>query len=387
MENNISEKENFTVTFFSNFLLHHQTPFCDAMYDILGDNFKFVATTPVPADRLEMGYKDLSGVKPYSVNAYLGDKEKEYAKELGEKSDVVILGDAPIEYIEKRLLKNKLTFRYSERFFKDGRWRILDPRVLRAHYNQSYKFRNKNYRILCAGAYVKGDCDFLSCFKNKKYRFGYFPERPYISSPEETIKDKEKFSILWVGRFVKLKHPELALYVAKRLKKDGIDFTLTFEGDGDLKPKIEKAVSRAGLCENVKFTGFASPDEVLEKMKKSDLFLFTSDKKEGWGAVLSESMSCCCAVIANEKTGSAPYLIKDGENGFMYNGRPRELYKKVKLILKDQSLKNKIQLNAFRTINEEWNADVSAKRLIRLIKEINSGKDSPFSDGPLSKDD
>ena len=31
-------------------------------------------------------------------------------------------------------------------------------------------------------------------------------------------------------------------------------------------------------------TGFMSPEEIRSEMEKSDIFLFTSDHKEGWGA-------------------------------------------------------------------------------------------------------
>ena len=55
-------KNNFTVTFFSNFLLHHQTPFCEAMIKRIGDGFRFVATEPTPDERLNMGYRDYSDV-------------------------------------------------------------------------------------------------------------------------------------------------------------------------------------------------------------------------------------------------------------------------------------------------------------------------------------
>ena len=49
-------------------------------------------------------------------------------------------------------------------------------------------------------------------------------------------------------------------------------------------------------------------------MEKSEIFLFTSDKGEGWGAVLNESMNSACAVVASHAIGSVPFLLKDGEN-------------------------------------------------------------------------
>ena len=47
------------ITFFSNFLNHHQLPFCLAMDRLTGGKFTFVATTPVPQARMNMGYRDI----------------------------------------------------------------------------------------------------------------------------------------------------------------------------------------------------------------------------------------------------------------------------------------------------------------------------------------
>ena len=75
----------------------------------LGDGFRFVATEPIPQDRLDMGYKNLENA-PYALNAYKSDEAYSEAMRLASESDVVILGSAPQTFIEKRLADNKLTF-------------------------------------------------------------------------------------------------------------------------------------------------------------------------------------------------------------------------------------------------------------------------------------
>ena len=105
------------VTFFSNFLNHHQLPFCLEMQKKLGDNFKFVATEEIPSDRIKLGYDDMNCLYDFVVRSYENEQE---AYSLGLKSDVVIIGSAPTKYIEERIKNKKLTFRYSERIHKDG---------------------------------------------------------------------------------------------------------------------------------------------------------------------------------------------------------------------------------------------------------------------------
>ncbi|MBO4897362.1 MAG: glycosyltransferase [Clostridia bacterium] len=379
-------KNDLKITFFSNFLLHHQTPFCEAMVKLLGDNFRFVATEPVPEERLGMGYHDYTDV-PYAVNAYENKEKYEKAMKLGVESDVVIIGSAPDVFIEKRLYENKLTFRYRERYFKDGRWRILDPRVFRARYKADFKNRSKDLYMLCASAYTAPDCRFIHSYKNKMYRWGYFPEVKKYSDIEDLIKTKKQSSILWVGRLLELKHPEDAINLAEKLKQNGYDFNMQIIGQGEKENEIRSEISRKNLSDVVSLKGFMSPEDVRCEMEKADIFLFTSDRNEGWGAVLNESMNSACAVVANKEIGSVPYLIKNGENGLIYKRYDKDdLFIKVKSLLDDENKKHKIQLGAYNTMANVWNADVAAERLINLIESIIDNRDCIYKDGPCSKE-
>ena len=80
------------ITFFSNFLNHHQLPFCLEMYQNIGDDFRFVATEPIPEERLKMGYVDMSVQYPFAINNYSSKQAFEEAVKLGNESDVVIIG-------------------------------------------------------------------------------------------------------------------------------------------------------------------------------------------------------------------------------------------------------------------------------------------------------
>ena len=354
----------------------------------LGDNFHFVATEPTDDERLSMGYHDYTDV-PYVVYSYKSNSEYQKALDLGINSDVVIIGSAPDEFIKERLRQNKLTFRYFERFFKEGRIRILDPRVFLSHYKQDIRYRNKNLHMLCASAYTAPDCRFIFSYPNKTYKWGYFPETdPLPYDKLKLIKNKnKKIKILWAGRMIGWKHPEDAVNLAKRLKKDNVPFTLDIIGNGDMYNKLESIIEKENLKKEIKLLGAMPPEKVREHMQSADIFLFTSDRNEGWGAVLNESMSAGCAVVANKEIGSVPYLIKHGENGLVYNRKDKNsLYNNVRHLIEDNDLRTRIQENAADTINTVWNAETAADRLLTLIDTINNGTEPPFTSGPCSKD-
>ena len=121
-------------------------------------------------------------------------------------------------------------------------------------------------------------------------------------------------------------------------------------------------------------------------MEAASIFLFTSDRNEGWGAVLNESMNSGCAVVACDAIGAVPFLMKDGENGLCYHsGNQNELYEKVKYLLENPQVCRKLGENAYDTMITMWNAEVAAERLVRLVECLQKGEDTPFLHGPCSK--
>lgn len=376
---------DLTVTFFSNFLLHHQTPFCEAMIKRIGDGFHFVATEATPQERLELGYRKLED-EPYVINSHKNEALYNEAMRLGYESDVVIIGSASDEFIKKRLAENKLTFRYNERFFKKF-WSKFDPRVWVYRYKTDFVNRNKNLHMLCASAYTKPDCEFVHSYSNKTYKWGYFPEIETYENIDEVINNKKKHSLLWVGRLIELKHPEQAIHLAKMLKDNGFDFELNIIGIGPMYKQINEMISEFDLSDCVHMLKAMPPENVREYMEKAEIFLFTSDRNEGWGAVLNESMSAACVVVACEEIGSVPYLITHGVNGYVYSRKEkRSLYEYVSVLLKNDDIRKRMQLKAYETIRDVWNVEVAVDRFFHLVECIQQGKETGYDFGPCSRD-
>ena len=128
--------------------------------------------------------------------------------------------------------------------------------------------------------------------------------------------------------------------------------------------------------------GSMTPVEVRRYMESAELLLFTSDQNEGWGAVLNEAMNSGCAVVADNRIGSVPFLMKDSENGYIcYSGELDEMYRRVKLVLEQRDRSREIGKNAYKTVLTEWNAETAARRLIEFIE-----KGTVFPEGPMSRE-
>jgi glycosyltransferase involved in cell wall biosynthesis len=177
--------------------------------------------------------------------------------------------------------------------------------------------------------------------------------------------------ILWAGRFIDWKHPELALETAEFLKKKNIRFHMDIIGGGDMEQQMKEMLAEMKLEDVVTMTGFMSPEEVRHSMEKADVFLFTSDRQEGWGAVANEAMNSGCAVIADHMIGAVPYLIKNGHNGLIYkDGDQKSLLEKAEHLVRNPGLSKELGRNAYETIVATWNAENAAMQLLKLIDRI-----------------
>lgn len=376
------------LVFITNLVHHHQTPVADEFYKELGDDYKYIATMPMPEFLIKNGYS--SQIKRnYIVKAYEDECTRKYAIKLANEADVVIIGAAPEYYIEKRLKENKLTFRYSERYFKSRPWFFPDPRVWYEFYMNHFRYRKKQLYMLAASAYVANDVYHMHCYKNKVYKWGYFTrvdDYALESLPKFNFSDaRSSLSIIWCSRFLKWKHPELPVLLSKRLKNKGYKFQLKMYGSGAEIDSIKKLVSELGVNDVVSFCGNLPNDEILKQMREHEIFLFTSDRNEGWGAVLNEAMSNGCAVVASHLIGSVPFLIKNGKNGLVFKSEDlNSLECKVRFLLDNPLSRIEIAKNAIYTMRNEWSPSIAARRFLTVANHLLCGTEVVFTDGPCS---
>lgn len=377
------------ITFFSNYLNHHQLPFSLEMSRLTDNNFYFASQKAISEKRIALGYKNISNDYSFVVKTYENETEMKRAYELASDSDLVIFGgNSKLDkFVIKRIREGKQTFEYSERLNKRKPSRLLR---IKKYLNMFYTriiYKNKPLYLLCSGSYVANDFKEFNMYQNKTYKWGYFPEcKEYDVDELMNCKNSKTINILWAGRLIDWKHPETIIELARRLKENRMSFDIIVIGQGDMRDEIYKIVEKEDLFDCIHLLGSMSPDKVRTYMEKTNIFIFTSDFVEGWGAVLNEAMNSGCACIASHAIGSVGFLIKDKSNGLIYeNQNIDDLYEKTLMLINDREYCKKLGINAYKTIANTWNAKVAAERFLVLAKALEEGKDTPFIDGPCSK--
>lgn len=373
------------IVFVSNYFNHHQRPLSEALYSLTGGEFIFIETGKMREDRKKLGYGE-ENIPGYVLQCFGGEEMHRRCGALIDAADLVIAGSAPQVLLRSRIRAGRPVLRYSERLCKEGLSPLrYIPRLLRLH---CWNPPGKPIYLLCAGAYTAGDYGKFGLFRKRAFRWGYFPEMKTYDLPR-LMAGKDATRILWAGRFLDWKHPDDALAVAVRLRSAGCRFHMELVGTGEMESALREQIASLGLEDCVSMPGSMPPGEVRRRMEGAGIFLFTSDRREGWGAVLNEAMNSGCAVVASHAAGSVPTLLRHGENGLVYPCADVEsLYLRVRQLLENPALQRELGSNACRTITEEWNAPEAARRLISLGERIMAGEDpgNLYAAGLCSRD-
>lgn len=379
------------LTTVSNYINHHRIPLSNELYRALGEDYHFIQTEPMDEERVKMGWgKELKQI-PYLKMYY---DEPEACQQMIMDSDIVIYSGLEEEsYIQPRLQKGLPVIRGSERLYREGQWKAISPRGLRKKYLDHTRYRNAPVYLLCHGAYVASDFHIVRAYPDKMFKWGYFTEvkeydleQLFAQKVNSRMRGRECISILWAGRFMPLKHPEYAIETAKILKQLNKNFHLDMIGGGEMEQACKNLVKQYGLEKEVTFHEFMQPTAVREFMERADIFIFSSNHLEGWGAVLNESMNSACAVVAGSGIGAVPFLIEDGHNGLIYpNEKMHACIRQVVRLVEDEELRKKLGRNAYQTMVTLWNPQVASKRLLNFCENILSGKVEGEETGPLSK--
>lgn len=374
------------LTFFSSVLGYHQEGLSNAFYELLGDDFHFVAFNELPDYRKKAGFKDLADVYPYVVKAYTTEG-KQQTEELFKTTDVAIVGAVDDNIIKKCVENGIETYLFSERFFKKGAWRAFVPPIRKKVIKRAAGYKQTNFKVLCASAYLSYDLS-LCGWKGEAYKWGYFPEvKKYDIDALLAGKsgNNGKIELLWAARLLEWKHPEKVLELAEHLKSKNIQFHLSLIGYGELEPFVINKIRDLGLSDCVDYLGKKTAVEVRQHMEKADIFLMTSDYHEGWGVTINESLNSACAVVADSAAGAVGYMIVDGENGFTYRDDIKTIFQTVEKLIEDKEFRQIIQQNAYQYMVNNATPEIVAKRFIDMCEGKETFNEVFCSPAPIIK--
>jgi len=193
------------------------------------------------------------------------------------------------------------------------------------------------------------------------------PSEKIPEASAEVIK-KDKFIVLWAGRFSYEKHPELAIKTAELVSKKYKDIHFVVVGDGEMKPDLMMLVSNLKLSDSVTIADKPYRDS-RSYMCYSDVLLMSSEM-EGLPLVILEAMVSKLPVIA-PRVGGIPEEVSDGKSGFVIAYSPafhERAAEKIIYLYKNTKRAKEMGAHGHEIVSKDFSMQSMVDKYIELLK-------------------
>ena len=241
---------------------------------------------------------------------------------------------------------------------------VLTKPLYKIHFRNRLEKALKNAKAIACRSFVLRDklIKLYPEFEKKTFVAPSGIDEKFIVKRSEPVLDNNlSIKILTCAHFKKRKNIDKVIKACKGLES----FELTVVGDGKDRKKLEK------IDKTVKFLGHLAHDEVLAKMRESDVFILPSIG-ETFGMVYLEAMASGCITVCTKGDG-IDGIIKNGENGFLTEPNVKSIQETLLNIKNlDAKVRNTICSNSFQVIQQYTSskcANAYLQQILRFCKD------------------
>ncbi|MGB4644564.1 MAG: glycosyltransferase [Dictyoglomaceae bacterium] len=183
---------------------------------------------------------------------------------------------------------------------------------------------------------------------------------------------EEETVLLYVGQLILQKNLDMLVRSLRILKDSGVSFKAIFVGTGKDEKYLKDLVCSLKLKEDVIFPGKILNREMLKAYyARADLFIFPS-LYDTSALVLQEASALGCPSLVIEGATISDGII-DGYNGFLGKNDPENYALRIKELLNNKPLLERVGEEAKKTLYKPWEniVDEVAERYQEIIKKHN----------------
>lgn len=301
------------------------------------DRVHVVART-LPVDKVEPGWKrvDGEGVTCAKIPYYIGPAQyfqkaaqvtKATREAIGDKDAIIFrVGSNLANSIEPILRRNQRP--YAVEVVADP-YDVFAPGSVRHPFSPLFRwYFPRQMRSQCARAtaasyvtkealqrrYPPGQEAFATYYSDVE-----LPEAAFVDKPRSPRRDRQEFSLIYVGTMAQLyKAPDILIQAVAACVESGLNINLVAIGDGKHQSELEALAVSLGIGDRVKFLGqLPAGDVVRSQLDRADLFVLPS-YQEGMPRAMLEAMArglpCIGSTVGGFPELLAPeYLVTPGD--------------------------------------------------------------------------
>ncbi|WP_047547849.1 glycosyltransferase [Psychroserpens sp. Hel_I_66] len=194
---------------------------------------------------------------------------------------------------------------------------------------------------------------------------------------EATKQNHTNFNLVFCGKLIPLKGPDLAISIVKKLQDLGYrDVRLHILGDGALRKDLECQIEDSNLQEVVYIHGKQTQVQIRAFFEKSDLFLLPGlyEKKTGraetQGLVIQEAQAMELPVVVSD-AGGMKYGLLPNESGFVIKENDINAFVEVieRLILDPKLCKDMGSIGR-QFVKKNYDNQVLLKKMLEIYQSL-----------------
>lgn len=182
------------------------------------------------------------------------------------------------------------------------------------------------------------------------------------------LEEPKQYDVLFIGRLAPNKGVLTIVDAVSRVKQTHPEVRLCILGEGPLDAAVKKRIESLALQDNVTIISHLPSAEAVARLHNQSKILVCASTAEGGPRVTVEAMACGTPVITTP-VGMMCELIQDGVNGLLFHWDPNELAQKIRSLLDDESLRQRLG-EAGRASVQEYRADRVIEQYARGYQQL-----------------
>lgn len=184
-------------------------------------------------------------------------------------------------------------------------------------------------------------------------------------------KDESNFTVLFVGRFVPIKNPDIAIEAFLKFSKNHNNVKLIVIGGGPMEDKLCKIIEIESTSNKVMILGWLERQKVQSYLEACDVLLFPT--LEGGAGVVLEAMSVRKPVICLDHGGPRDYITETCGIKVKVTTR-KKIINDLAVALEKTYCSKQLRVNAglaaLQRFNEAYTWEKKIEQMNELYKEV-----------------
>jgi len=178
-----------------------------------------------------------------------------------------------------------------------------------------------------------------------------------------------------IGRFAEMKSPLSTIKAFHKVLKNFPNAKLTFAGDGELFEDTKNLVDQLSIQDSVEFVGWISPEEQINLLSKSAIFIQHSvttsiGDAEGTPVAILEASAAGLPIVSTKHGGIVDTVI-DGKTGYLVDENDwEEMGNRMEELLRSPELIEEFGQNGRQFILENFSMKKHIEEIEKAIRTI-----------------